>query len=90
MDTLTNEIRHFLIVRSGSVDDALTKACRDIALLHKQIWQLEDRLLAASRDQSAGYQRRAPAGPVSAIAVEPPASVTDEWVATGRETEGWG
>ena len=89
MDTLTDEIRHYLIIRSGSVDDALTKACHDVGLLHKQVWQLEQRLLAASRDQSAGYQRRAPAVPVVAN-LSAPASVTDEWVATGRETEGWG
>lgn len=85
MDALTNEIRHFLIVRSGSVDDALTKACNDIAILHRRLWSLEQRLLASKREQSAGYKRRRPDHPARAIKKDPPEPVTDDWIATGRE-----
>ncbi len=85
MDPLTPEVKHFLSLRSSSTEEALTKACNDIVLLHRKIWALEDRLLAYQRDQSAGYKRRRPDHPARAILSDILEPVTDDWIATGKE-----
>jgi hypothetical protein len=85
MDPLMSEVKHFLLLRSSSPEEALSKACNDIVLLHKRIWALEDKLLAYQRDQSAGYKRRRPDHPARAIMSDISEPVTDDWIATGRE-----
>lgn len=79
------EIRNELIVKSASVDDALTRACHDIYVREMQIAGLERELRREERKVSAGYVRRDP-GHRSRQPKPPPANpVTDDWIATGKE-----
>jgi hypothetical protein len=77
-------IREHLIAKSASVDDALSRACHDVHLRECRIMALEAELARAQREASAGYLRRAPSHPARALDPPPP-SVSDEWIATGRE-----
>jgi hypothetical protein len=77
-------IREHLISKSASCDDALTRACSDLYAREMRIAHLEAELARAQREASAGYLRRAPSHPARALDPPPP-SVSDEWIATGRE-----
>lgn len=87
MDPLASEVKHFLLLRSSSPEEALAKACSDIVLLHKRVWALEDKLLAYQRDQSAGYKRRQPYRSDKAINSDILEPVTDDWIKTGGSKE---
>ena len=77
-------IRDHLIVHSGSVDDALSKACHDIHLREERIRALERQIKAEERDVSAGYVRRHPTHRARQPKPVRPA-INDDWIKTGAE-----
>ena len=79
-------IRDHLIVHSGSVDDALSKACHDIHLREERIRALERQIKAEERDVSAGYVRRHPKHRARQPKVHIADPITDDWVKTGAES----
>lgn len=78
-------IRDHLIIHSGSVDDALTKACADIHTRELQIAALEQQIQSEERDVSAGYVRRAPSHRARQPKPQIADPVTDDWIETGKE-----
>ncbi len=78
-------IRDHLIIHSGSVDDALTKACHDIHIRELQIAALERQIEGEERDVSAGYVRRAPSHRARQPKPQLADPITDDWVRTGAE-----
>ena len=78
-------IRDHLIVHSGSVDDALSKACHDIHLREERIRALERQIKAEERDVSAGYVRRHPDHRARQPKPQMPDPICDTWIHTGRE-----
>jgi hypothetical protein len=85
LDPVSLAIREQFIIKSACVDDALSRAARDLYAAHQLIWELERRLDAAQRQASHGYLRRPPEHPARQPRPEKPA-VTDDWIATGRES----
>jgi hypothetical protein len=77
LDPVSQAIREELIIKSATVDDALSKACRDLYIAHMRIRQLE-------REASGGYLRRPPSHPARQPRPVAPA-VTDDWIPEGRE-----
>ena len=77
-------IRDHLIVHSGSVDDALSKACHDIHLREERIRALERQIKAEERDVSAGYVRRHPDHRARQPKPVRP-HISDDWIKTGAE-----
>lgn len=82
---VAKEIREYLITRSGSVDDALTKACHDIHIREERIRQLERQLKAEELDVSAGYVRRHPEHRARKPKPQLADPICDTWIHTGRE-----
>jgi hypothetical protein len=79
---VAQEIRAYLLTKSASCDDALTRACADLHWREMRIAQLEAELARTQREASAGYLRRCPTHPARALDPVPP-SVDDEWIKTG-------
>ena len=78
-------IRDHLIVHSGSVDDALSKACHDIHIREERIRALERQIKAEERDVSAGYVRRHPDHRARQPKPQMPDPIDDAWIHTGKE-----
>ena len=81
---VAKEIRDYLIIKSASVDDALSRCASDLYIAHKRIWELERQIKAEERDVSAGYVRRHPDHRARQPKPVRP-HISDDWIATGRE-----
>ena len=81
---VAKEIRDHLIVHSGSVDDALSKACAEIYWRELRMRELERQIKDEERDVSAGYVRRHPTHRARQPKPVRP-SIDDEWIKTGAE-----
>jgi hypothetical protein len=84
------EIRNELIIKSASVDDALSRACHDIYVREMHIRDLESRLRQAELDNSYGFKQgrfTTRTCPYEAIRKPKPqpAAICDTWIATGKE-----
>lgn len=79
------EVRNDLIIKSASVDDALSRACQDIYVREMRIANLEKELARVWGLVSGGFARLKPCHHARQIKPPPADPVTDDWIATGRE-----
>lgn len=85
INPVATAIRDHLIIHSGSVDDALTKACADIYAREMQIAALERQIESEERNVSGGYLRRSPAHRARQPKPQIADVISDDWIATGKD-----
>lgn len=81
------EIRNDLIIKSASVDDALSRACNDIYWRELRMMELEKELRRVWLLVSGGYAQLHPNHPARQPKPQMQDAITDDWVKTGIETE---
>jgi hypothetical protein len=83
INPVAHEIRNYLITKSASVDDALSRACHEIHWREMRMRELENKLETEERKVSAGYVRRHPEHRARKPKPQLADPVSDDWIKTG-------